>query len=70
MGWSARIQALVSKHLLCESEITDTPSFSFDMSGFNNPDQFITFLQSYVTNEAYFTYNSNVIYSGFDFVTD
>jgi hypothetical protein len=27
------------------------------MTGFDNPDQFTSFLQSYVTNEAYYMYN-------------
>jgi hypothetical protein len=32
-------------------------SFSFDMTGFTDPSQFIPFLQSYVTNEAYYLYD-------------
>lgn len=31
------------------------------MTGFSNPDQFTSFLQSYVTNEAYYLYNGENI---------
>jgi hypothetical protein len=37
------------------------------MTGFTNPDQFTSFLQSYVTNEAYYMYHGKnvVAYGGF-----
>jgi hypothetical protein len=31
------------------------------MTGFNNPNQFTSFLQSHVTNEAYYLYNGKNI---------
>jgi glucan endo-1,3-alpha-glucosidase len=40
--------------------------FSFDMSGFSNPDQFTNFLLSYVTNSAYYTYNGLPLVSTFN----
>ncbi|KAG9248492.1 glycosyl hydrolase family 71-domain-containing protein [Calycina marina] len=40
--------------------------FSFDMTGFNNPDEFIIFLQSYVTKTAHYTYNGLPFVSTFN----
>ncbi|CZR55176.1 related to mutanase (glucan endo-1,3-alpha-glucosidase) [Phialocephala subalpina] len=40
--------------------------FSFDMTGFSNPDQFTDFLLSYVTNDAYYTYNGLPFVSTFN----
>ncbi|PQE28029.1 glucan endo-1,3-alpha-glucosidase agn1 protein [Rutstroemia sp. NJR-2017a WRK4] len=42
------------------------PSFSFDMTAFNSPDQFITLLKSYVTNDAYYTYDGLPFVSTFN----
>lgn len=36
------------------------------MTGFNNPDQLTSFLQSYVTNEAYYLYNGNILNTTID----
>lgn len=36
------------------------------MTGFTNPDQFTSFLQSYVTNEAYYLYKGKTI----DYIMD
>lgn len=40
--------------------------FSFDMSGFSNPDQFTDFLLSYVTNAAYYQYGGLPFVSTFN----
>jgi glucan endo-1,3-alpha-glucosidase len=40
--------------------------FSFDMTGFSNPDQFTSYLQSYVTNQAYYLYNGLPLVSTFN----
>ena len=40
--------------------------FSFDMTGFSNPDQFTSYLQSYVTNSAYYKYNGLPLVSTFN----
>lgn len=36
------------------------------MTGFNNPDQFTSFLQGYVTNAAYYKYNGLPLVSTFN----
>ncbi|TGO07069.1 hypothetical protein BTUL_0337g00080 [Botrytis tulipae] len=40
--------------------------FSFDMTGFNSPSQFIPILESYVTNSAYYTYSGQPFVSTFN----
>jgi len=40
--------------------------FSFDMTGFSNPDQFTSFLQGYVTNGAYYKFNGLPLVSTFN----
>jgi len=40
--------------------------FSFDMTGFSDPDQFTSFLQSWITNDAYYKYNGLPFVSTFN----
>ncbi|TGO71087.1 hypothetical protein BELL_0621g00020 [Botrytis elliptica] len=40
--------------------------FSFDMTGFNSPSQFIPILKTYVTNSAYYTYSGQPFVSTFN----
>jgi glucan endo-1,3-alpha-glucosidase len=40
--------------------------FSFDMTGFSNPTQFTSYLQSYVTSSAYYQYNGLPLVSTFN----
>lgn len=40
--------------------------FSFDMTGFSDPDQFTSFLQSWVTNPAYYKYDGLPLVSTFN----
>ncbi|KAH8599849.1 glycoside hydrolase [Bisporella sp. PMI_857] len=40
--------------------------FSFDMTGFSHPNQFISYLQSYITNPAHYKYNGLPFVSTFN----
>lgn len=40
--------------------------FSFDMTGFSDPDQFTSFLESWITNPAYYKYNGLPLVSTFN----
>jgi hypothetical protein len=57
MGGDTWIQAIVGRGLHHVSRLLIMSSFSFDMTGFTDPSQFIPFLQSYVTYEAYYLYD-------------
>lgn len=49
--------------------ILTTSSFSFDMTAFDSPDDFITLLKSYITNDAYYTYEGQPFVSTFNVYT-